>query len=84
MDDMTPTDAVQQLITRGWSEAKIAHAAETSQPTVHRVKHGHRKIDFQLGVRLIRLARDLPAANDDVANDDTAPTEGAGTVEGAG
>lgn len=79
MDENTPTEAVQALVKAGWSEAQIAKEAQTSQPTIHRVKNGHSKVEFGLGLRLIRLAQGLPAANDD-----TGPAEGGGAGEGTG
>lgn len=56
MHTPTPPEAVKMLVDAGWTEARIAKEAGTSQPTVHRVKNGHAKVDFNLGVRLIRLA----------------------------
>ncbi|HVI60107.1 MAG TPA: helix-turn-helix transcriptional regulator [Luteimonas sp.] len=79
MDENTPTEAVEALVKAGWSEARIAKEAQTSQPTIHRVKNGHANVTFGLGLRLIRLAQGLPAANDDAG-----PPEGDGAGEGAG
>lgn len=78
MNEKTPTEAVRELIEAGWSEARIAAKVETSQPTIHRIKNGHSKIDFTLGCRLIQLAGLVKAANDDTGpGQDDATTEGA-------
>lgn len=59
MRPITPTEAVQLLAAAGWSEARIARAAETSQPTVHRIKHGQVTVSFDLGIRLLHLAETI-------------------------
>lgn len=55
---MSPQDAVQYLISAGWSEARIAAGVGTSQPTIHRLKHGRvtRGVSFEVGLALVQLA----------------------------
>ena len=64
MDIMTPAEAVQLLIARGWSEARIGKEVGTSQPTIHRIKNGA-NVRFDTGLAVIRIAA-AEAANDDV------------------
>ncbi|KAB7767602.1 helix-turn-helix domain-containing protein [Xanthomonas maliensis] len=56
MNESNPTQAVLQLVRAGWSESRIAKEVGTSQPTIHRVKHGQKSVAFDIGVALIRLA----------------------------
>ncbi|WP_447940117.1 hypothetical protein [Pseudoxanthomonas mexicana] len=62
MSILSPQEAVQVLVAAKWSEARIAKAAGTSQPTIHRLKRGsQRTVAFEVGAELIRLAEGLPA-----------------------
>lgn len=56
MSTPTPSEAVRRLISAGWSEARIAKEVGTSQPTIHRVKHGQKSVAFEVGLALVRLA----------------------------
>jgi hypothetical protein len=68
MSILSPQDAVQVLVAAKWSEARIAKAAGTSQPTIHRLKHGtQRTVAFEVGAELIRLARELPREGEPLA-----------------
>lgn len=55
---MSPREAVERLLKADWSEARIAAAVGTSQPTIHRIKRGllKRGVTFELGTALIDLA----------------------------
>lgn len=69
MNELTPHQAVAYLAEAGWSESRIAREAGTSQPTIHRLKHGKQlNVSFDVGLRLVRLAEAQiavpPAAND--------------------
>lgn len=58
---MDPQTAVNKLIAAGWSELRIAREAKTNQPTINRIKRGtSRDCMYQLGVRLVVLAEQLP------------------------
>ena len=60
MSILSPQEAVQALVAAKWSESRIAKAAGTSQPTIHRLKRGmQRTVAFEVGAELIRLAIDL-------------------------
>ncbi|WP_180313790.1 helix-turn-helix domain-containing protein [Xanthomonas hortorum] len=59
MNEPTPTQAVLRLVEAGWSESRIAKEVGTSQPTVHRIKHGQRSVAFEIGTALVRLATAL-------------------------
>jgi len=61
MNAPTPTQAVLKLVRAGWSESRIAKEVGTSQPTIHRVKHGQKSVAFDIGLALVRLAETLPA-----------------------
>jgi IS30 family transposase len=57
MSILSPQEAVQALVAAKWSESRIAKAAGTSQPTIHRLKRGSQKtVAFEVGAELIRLA----------------------------
>lgn len=57
MSILSPHEAVQALVAAKWSESRIAKAAGTSQPTIHRLKRGtQRTVAFEVGAELIRLA----------------------------
>jgi len=61
MSEMTPKEAVQTLVQAGWSEARIARAIGTSQPTVHRIKRGHDGAAYRTVKSLLELvAREAP------------------------
>lgn len=55
---MNPQTAVVALIALGWSESRIAKEVGTSQPTVHRIKHGlqRRGVSFETAKAVIDLA----------------------------
>lgn len=55
MDLQDPTQAVQQLINLGWTEAGIAARVNSTQPTIHRIKEGGGCF-YALGAALVRLA----------------------------
>lgn len=60
MSTLTPHEAVQRLVQANWSESRIAKAAGTSQPTIHRLKRGiQRTVAFELGTQLVRLAESV-------------------------
>lgn len=62
MSILSPHAAVQALVAAKWSESRIAKAAGTSQPTIHRLKRGtQRTVAFEVGAELIRLAADVAA-----------------------
>lgn len=52
---MTPADAINLLLSRKWTEARIAAAVGTSQPTINRIKQGA-ATRYVIGAELIRLA----------------------------
>ncbi|MBB4722720.1 helix-turn-helix domain-containing protein [Xanthomonas euvesicatoria] len=56
MNEPTPAQAVLRLVEAGWSESRIAKEVGTSQPTIHRIKHGQRSVAFEIGTALVRLA----------------------------
>lgn len=56
MNDLNPSEAVGRLIRAGWSESRIARHVGTSQPTIHRIKHGQKTVAFEIGLALVRLA----------------------------
>ncbi|MEB1136037.1 helix-turn-helix domain-containing protein [Xanthomonas campestris pv. campestris] len=60
MNDSLPAQAVLKLVQAGWSESRIAKEVGTSQPTVHRIKHGQKSVAFGVGLALVRLADSLP------------------------
>jgi hypothetical protein len=54
---MTPQSAVIDLVAAGWTEARIAAAVSTTQPTINRIKRGgQRTCNFELGQALTELA----------------------------
>lgn len=54
---MTPQAAILALVAADWTEARIATATGTNQPTVNRIKSGKQKTcAFELGAALIALA----------------------------
>lgn len=55
MDPQNPTLAVNKLIDTGWTEAGIAAAVGSTQPTIHRIKEGGSCL-YALGAALVRLA----------------------------
>ncbi|KAF1005447.1 MAG: hypothetical protein GAK28_03199 [Luteibacter sp.] len=52
---MSPSDAIHLLLSQKWTEARIAAAVGTSQPTINRIKQGTAP-RYSLGEALIRLA----------------------------
>lgn len=54
---MTPSEAVQILSASGLSEAAIATAAGTSQPSINRIKRGAVSPGYQVGKALVALAK---------------------------
>ncbi len=52
---MKPIDAIVSLQEQGWTEAAIAEAVGTSQPTINRIKSGANPL-FDLGMALVTLA----------------------------
>lgn len=57
---MSPADAIKQLLARDWTEAGIAAAVRTSQPTINRIKQGAEP-RYRVGAALVELA-EQPAA----------------------
>lgn len=53
---MSPQEAVEILIARGWTEAAIAEAIGVTQPTVNRIKTGS-KPSWEVGAAVIALAK---------------------------
>lgn len=53
---MTPQEAVLKLGECDWTEARIAREVGTSQPTIHRIKHGSQRVTFDVGTKLVELA----------------------------
>lgn len=51
---MRPVDMVGFLISKGFSEVKIAKAVGTSQPTIHRIKCGS-GTTYEIGKRIENL-----------------------------
>lgn len=68
---MTPQDAVHRLNAAGWSESRIARQVGTSQPTIHRIKHGkqRRGAGFEVCAALLELARQLPDEEQELEGD---------------
>lgn len=64
MQPMTPQTAVNHLLAHGWSEARIAREIGTSQPTVHRIKHGHQGAAYRTVSKLIELAATVGQASE--------------------
>lgn len=57
MSTLSPQQAVQALVDAKWSEARIARAVGTSQPTIHRLKRGlQKRVAFDVGMRLVSIA----------------------------
>lgn len=57
MSTISPQQAVKALVKAKWSEARIAKAVGTSQPTIHRLKHGAQKrVAFDIGTKLVAIA----------------------------
>jgi transcriptional regulator with XRE-family HTH domain len=52
---MTPAEAITSLLSRQWTEARIAEAVGTSQPTINRIKQGTSP-RYAVGEALVRLA----------------------------
>ncbi|MDT3467913.1 hypothetical protein [Stenotrophomonas maltophilia] len=60
MSTLSPQQAVQVLVKAKWSEARIAKAVGTSQPTIHRLKRGTQKsVAFEVGTKLVAIATPL-------------------------
>jgi predicted transcriptional regulator len=57
---MTPTEAVLALLANGQTEASIAKAVETTQPTINRIRRGASQPNYALGKALVDLAEALP------------------------
>lgn len=73
MSILSPQEAVQVLVAAEWSESRIARAAGTSQPTIHRLKRGLQKsVSFEVGTELVRLARALPVVGEKPRAEETA------------
>jgi hypothetical protein len=53
---MNPSDAISALIARGETEASIASAVGSSQPTINRIRHGQTPA-YPLGRSLVELAK---------------------------
>lgn len=51
---MTPSQAIQSLLDAGCTEAGIAKAVGTSQPTINRIKKGSAP-RYEVGARLMAL-----------------------------
>lgn len=56
---MTPTEAILKLKAHGMTEAAIAAAASTTQPTINRIKKGKDPF-YALGRKLVAMALVLP------------------------
>lgn len=70
MSTISPQQAVQALVEAKWSEARIARAVGTSQPTIHRLKHGlQKRVAFDVGMRLVSIAGLLAAEEEQCAGD---------------
>lgn len=64
---MTPTDAVLALLANGHTEASIAKAVETTQPTINRIRRGASQPNYALGKALVDLAEALPPVDEQAA-----------------
>jgi len=53
---MSPQEAVETLIARGWTEAAIAEAVGVTQPTINRIKGGAEP-SYATGLALVTLAK---------------------------
>lgn len=53
---MSPKEAVEILLARGWTEAAIAEVVGVSQPTINRIKSGARPA-WDTGVAIVALAK---------------------------
>ena len=54
MNSITPVVMVGFLVSKGFSEMKIAKLVDTSQPTINRIKNGS-KTTYELGKRIEAL-----------------------------
>lgn len=54
---MTPSLAIAELKSMGWTEAAIAQRVGCAQSTVNRIGSGARQPSYGLGIALVRLAR---------------------------
>lgn len=54
---MTPADSINLLLEQKWTEARIAAAVGTSQPTINRIKKGVSP-RYAVGEALVRLAEE--------------------------
>jgi len=54
---MSPLEAVRSLLDLNWSQAKIATEAITTQATISKIKLDGRVPNYDLGVRLVNLAK---------------------------
>jgi len=54
-----PDELICTLIRAGWSQEKIAAAAETTQPTIHRIYAGKRDPRYSVVEKLRRLVLNL-------------------------
>jgi transcriptional regulator with XRE-family HTH domain len=53
---MSPQEAVETLIARGWTEAAIADAVGVTQPTINRIKGGAVPA-YDTGLAIVNLAK---------------------------
>ena len=54
---MNPRQAIEFLRTAGWSDHKIATGAETTTPTIWRIRTSTSGPSYHLGAALIALAK---------------------------
>lgn len=53
---MNIQQALEELISAGFSQRKIGDAVGTSQPTIHRLLTGQtQRIDYELGLSILKL-----------------------------
>lgn len=51
---------IQEIVAKGWSEAKIAKRVGCTQPAINRLKRGLRKdTPYTLGDALVQLHREV-------------------------
>ena len=62
---MTPSQAITILLQAGLTEAAIGQRVGASQSAINKIKRGVMAPTWEVGAALVRLAEEIPPANDD-------------------
>jgi DNA-binding XRE family transcriptional regulator len=54
---MNPTEAIAALCLAGWTEAEIGTEVGANQKTINRYRRGQRQPTWDLGLKIVELAR---------------------------